>query len=155
MDKLKKIAPKLSEIKKENSFGVPPYYFDNFSARLQTKIEAEKTILRSHKNRVIQFLKPALGIAASFALIVLLVYFYFPLKTYKNNQFADNTNQDIELTIDNYISLFEGVDDYSFYELLSEPVTNDEYNEEEIDEELITYLSLNMSDYDIYNEIDF
>ena len=150
MDKLKKIAPKLSEIKKENPFGVPPRYFDNFSARLQIKIEAEKTILHSPKSRVIQFLKPVLSLAAGLALVFSLVY--FPLKTYKNEQLANNTNQNDELTNENYISLLEGMDDNSFYALLSEPViSDDEYS----DEELIAYLSSNISDYDIYMEIGY
>ena len=150
MDKLKKIAPKLSEIKKENPFGVPPRYFDNFSARLQIKIEAEKTILHSPKSRVIQFLKPVLSLAAGLALVFSLVY--FPLKTYKNEQLANNTNQSDELIDEDYISLLEGIDDNSFYALLSEPVISDnEYS----DEDIITYLSSNLSDYDIYREIGF
>lgn len=149
MDDLEKIAPTLSEIKKEIPFRVPPHYFDDFSARLQMKIEAEKTVLPSPKNRIIQFLKPALGLAAGFALVFILVY--FPLKTYKNGQLAQNTVQSNELTNDDYISLLEGMDDNSFYALLSEPVTNHEYS----DEELITYLSSNVTDYDIYMEIDF
>ena len=149
MDELKKIAPKLSEIKKENPFGVPPHYFDDFSARLQMKIEAEKTVLPSPKNRIIQFLKPALSLAACFALVFLLVY--FPLKTYKNGQLANNASQNSELTNDDYLSIVEGMDENSFYALLSEPVINNDYS----DDELVAYLSSNVSDYDIYMEIDF
>lgn len=149
MDDLKNIAPKLSEIKKENPFVVPPRYFDNFSARLQIKIETETTIRHSPKKLVIQFLKPALGLAACLAIAVLLVY--SPLKNYKNSQLANNTGPNTELTEENYISLLEGMDDDSFYEFISEPVINSEYN----DEELVSYLSLTASDYDIYMEIDF
>ena len=152
MDELKNIAPKLSEIKKENPFGVPPCYFDNFSARLQVKIEAERAIVYSPENRIIQFLKPALSLAASLALICLLAY--FPL-TYKNEQLADNTNQDTELTDETYISLFEGMDDNSLYELFSESVFYSDYSDDEFDEELLAYLSLNLSDYDIYNNMEF
>ena len=149
MDEIKKIAPKLSEIKKESPFGVPPRYFDDFSARLQIKIETEKTIVRSPKIRFVQFLKPALGLAASFALIFSLIY--FPLKTYKNSQLVNNIYQNNELIDENYILLLEGMDDDSFYALLQEPFINDEYS----DEELISYLSSTVSDYDIYMEIDF
>ena len=105
MDEIKKIAPKLSEIKKENPFEVPPRYFDDFSARLQMKIVAEKTIMHSPKNRFIQFLRPALGLAASLAIIFSLVY--FPLKTYKNSLFSDNAYQNTELIDESYISLLE------------------------------------------------
>lgn len=149
MDKLKEIAPKLSEIKKENPFGVPPNYFDDFSARLQIKIEAEKAVMYSPKSRVIQFLKPALALAAGLALVFFLVY--SPLKTYKNNQLAGSTYLNTELTDESYISLLEGMDDNSFYALLSEPTINNEYS----DEELISYLSSSVSDYDIYREFDY
>ena len=80
MDELKEIAPKLSKMKQESPFGVPDNYFDDFSARLQMKIETEKTILPNQQNRIIQFLKPAIGLAASFALIFMLVY--WPLKSF-------------------------------------------------------------------------
>jgi len=149
MNNFKKIAPKLSEIKKENPFVVPPRYFDDFSARLQVKIEAEKTIHNSPITRVIKFLKPALAAAACLAFIFLMVY--SPLKTYNNEELAINANQSIELTDDDYISLLEGIDDNSFYALLSEPVISNEYS----NEELISYLSSVISDYDIYMEIDF
>ena len=149
MDNFKKITPKLSEIKKANPFVVPPRYFDDFSARLQVKIEAEKTIHYSPRSRVIKFLKPALAAAACLAVIFSVGY--FTLKTYNNEQLAVNANQNIELTDDNYISLLEGIDDNSFYALLSEPVISNEYS----NEELISYLSSVVSDYDIYMEIDF
>ncbi len=149
MDELKNIAPELSKIKKENPFGVPPHYFDDFSARLQMKIEAEKAVLPSPKNRIIQFLKPALSLAASFALIFLLVY--FPLKTFNNAQLAENSDSDTELTNDDYLTLLEGMDENSFYALLNEPTSSDEFS----DDELLNYLGSNVSDYDIYLETDF
>lgn len=38
MDELNKIAPKLSELKKQNSFQVPDNYFEDFPSRIQGKI---------------------------------------------------------------------------------------------------------------------
>ncbi|MDR2911622.1 MAG: hypothetical protein LBV47_09745 [Bacteroidales bacterium] len=150
MDDLKKIAPKLSEIKKENPFVVPPQYFDNFSARLQIRIEAEKVAaMPSRKKQIIYFLKPAFSLVAGLALIFLLVY--FPLKNHKNGQLANNTNQNTELTDENYISLIEGIDEELLYAFINEPVINDEYS----DEELVSYLSSATSDFEIYMEIDF
>ena len=149
MDDLKKIAPKLSKIKKENPFVVPPQYFDSFSTRMQMRIEAEEAVVRSRKIRIIHFFKPALGLAASLALIFLLGYFY--LNSHKNSQLADNTNQDTELTDENYSLLIEEIDEELFYAFINEPSINDEYS----DEELVSYLSQAVSDFDIYMEIDF
>lgn len=149
MDELKNIAPELSKLKKEAPFGVPENYFDDFSARLQMKLEAEKKTLPSQQNRIIQFLKPALGLAASFALIFMLVY--WPLKSFTPSEVATNDNIQIEMPNSEYINIVEGMDDNSFYALLEEPAESVEFN----DEELLNYLSANVSDYDIYLETDF
>ena len=53
MDELEKIAPELSKIKKENPFRAPDNYFDDFSARLQMKLEAEKTGITKNQNKII------------------------------------------------------------------------------------------------------
>lgn len=149
MDELKEIAPELSKIKKETPFRVPENYFDDFSARLQMKIEAEKRILPNQPNRIIQFLKPAIGLAASFALIFMLVY--WPLKSFTPEEVANN-NTNATAPVENgitdleYHSIIEGMDDNSFYALLEEPAQTVEIS----DDELLNYLSENVSDYDIY-----
>jgi flagellar biosynthesis/type III secretory pathway M-ring protein FliF/YscJ len=154
MDELHKIAPKLSKIKKEQPFGVPENYFDEFSARLQTKLEAEKRVLPQQKNRVIRLLKPAIGLAASFIVIFLLVY--LPIKSFLPNYTANNIPQaeQVETEIneeDDYITLLENIDENSFFSLLQESFKNNEPKEEDFnDEELLSYLSSNISDYEIY-----
>ena len=146
MDDFKKIAPKLSKITKESPFKVPDTYFDDFSARLREKIEAEKRVLPEPKNRIIQFLKPAISLAASFALIFLLVY--WPLKTSEPDKMADNSNTQNELYDEDYYSLLENnIDEYSLYAWMNEPAPTEEIS----DEDLISYLSTNISEYDIYN----
>ncbi len=152
MDKLKENTPELSKLKKENPFRVPENYFDDFSARLQMKIEAEKKVVQAPKNRIIQFLKPAISLAASFALIFMLVY--WPLRTFLPNQVAENNNIEIEITDEDsqFLNFLEGIDENSFYALLDEPAVSDiEFS----DEELLTYLSTNFSDYELYLETDF
>jgi hypothetical protein len=143
MDELKKITPELSKIKKENPFTVPKNYFDDFPARLQMKIEAEKEVLPSPKNRIIQILKPAIGLAASFLLIFMLVQ--WPLKNFTLKQVANTNSVVIELYDDDYLSLVESIDENSFYALLEEPVPTIEYS----DDELITYLGSTITDYEI------
>jgi hypothetical protein len=146
MDELKKIAPELSKLEKRNPFGVPENYFDDFSARLHVKLEAEKSILPNQQNRIIQFLKPALGLAASFALIFMLVY--WPLKSFTPNEVANNTNPTPknEITDIQYRSMVEGIDENSFYALLDQPAQTVEIS----DDDLVNYLSSNISDYDLY-----
>lgn len=147
MDDFKNISPKLSKLKKENPFGTPDKYFDGFSARLQMKLEAEKKVVSIQQNRIIRFLKPAIGLAASFALIFLLVY--WPLKTFIPNQVANHTTQP-DLNEMKYASMVEGIDENSFFALLDDSNGSVEFT----DDDLISYLSTIVSEYDIYYGTD-
>lgn len=149
MEEFNKVTPDLSKIKKENPFRAPDNYFDDFSARFQMKLEAEKAVLPNPKNRIIQFLKPALGLAASFALIFMLVY--WPLKSFMPNQSVSDNSVNYELNDNDYLTLLEGIDDNSFYALLEEPTTTTEFS----DDDLIDYISANLSEYEIYLRTDF
>lgn len=148
MDELKNIAPELSKLKKEQPFDTPDNYFDDFSARLQMRIEAEKRVGDPKKISFIQILKPALGLAASFAIIFMLVY--VPLKTFILHQVAEVTEipEDPDARILNYI---ENIDESSFISLL-----NESENEETTfsDEELTLYVSANFNDYEIYENLE-
>ena len=62
MEELENIAPELSKIKKENPFRVPENYFEDFSARLQMKLDAEKMEAPKKQSKAIQILKPALKV---------------------------------------------------------------------------------------------
>ena len=150
MNKLKKIAPELSKIKKELPFDVPDKYFDDFSARLHHRLAIEKQALPQPKNPFIRYLKPVLAMAASFALIFMLVY--WPVKTFlpdyqaKTNTNIESTNED-----DAFMTFIEKLDENSFFALLQdqqsyEETVNGDFN----DEELMSYLSSNVSDYEIY-----
>lgn len=150
MDELKNISPELSKINKDVPFGVPDNYFDNFSARLQLKLEAEKDAVSKPKNRIVQFLKPALSLAASFALIFMLVY--WPLKTFIPDHVANNGNvNEPEITEMEYLSMVEGIDEYSFLALLEEPSGSVDFS----DEEIVSYLQTNSSEYEIYTETHY
>ncbi|NQU55446.1 MAG: hypothetical protein HQ522_23255 [Bacteroidetes bacterium] len=143
MDELEKNAPKLSKLKKENPFGTPDKYFDDFSARLQMKLETEKRAVPNQQNRIIQFLKPALGLAASFALIFMLVY--WPLKTFVPNEVSNNTEL-LDINDMQYRTNLEGIDENSFYTLLEEPTNSIKFS----DEDLISYVRTNVSEYELY-----
>lgn len=145
MDELKKIAPELSKIKKENPFRVPENYFDDFSSRLQVKLEAEKGGTTKNQSRIIQFLKPAIGLAAGFALIFSLAY--WPLKTFTPNQQANNVQVAFESDMF-YASLVEGMDENSFYAMLDNPNGNVQFT----DDDLAVFVNTNSSEYEIYSE---
>lgn len=148
MNELKNNAPELSKLKKEHPFRTPDNYFDDFSARLQMKLEAEKSAAVPRKIKFIQILKPALGLAASFALIFMLVY--VPLKTFipeRVTDIAQNTEEtDADWGILNYI---ESIDESSFVALLNESESNDDFT----DDELTLYVSANFSDYELYENL--
>ena len=146
MEDSKNKFTELSKIKKENPFGVPEHYFDDFPARLQAKIDAGNVIETKQENRFVHYLKPVLGLAAGFALIILLVQ--WPLKTFMpNTQTASNTN-DTELSDMDYASMVEGIDENSFYVLLDDTNGKTDFS----DEEIVSYLQANSSDYELFAE---
>lgn len=150
MDELKNIAPELAKLRKEVPFRAPDGYFDDFSARLQMRIEAEKQAAAPRKTRFIQIFKPALGLAASFALIFLLVY--VPLKTFMPAQ--ENTIAESVITTDNVdpnlVNVIEHLDESSFFNLLDDDSDQTEFTEDE----LTMYVSANFNDYEIYENLD-
>ena len=147
MDELKKIAPELSKLKKETPFRTPDEYFDDFSARLHMQIQAEKRAVAPRKTRFIQIFKPALGLAASFALIFLLVY--VPLKTFmpvQTNTVAETTDSE-EMSI---MNILEHLDESSFLSLLNESENTSNFS----DEDLSLYVSANFNDYEIFENLN-
>ena len=146
MEELENIAPKLSKLKKENPFKVPEHYFDDFSARLQMKLDAEKMIVPKKQARIIQLLKPAIGLAAGFALIFTLSY--WPLRVLTPDQQANNTIFETDFNEMLFANMVEGIDQNSFYALLDEPNNSAQLS----DEDLAIIVNSNSSDYDIYSE---
>lgn len=146
MEELENIAPELSKIKKENPFRVPENYFEDFSARLQMKLDAEKMEAPKKQSKVIQILKPALTMAAGFALLFTLAY--WPLKLITPEQQANNTNIEIDINEMLYANMVEGIDQNSFYALLDEPANSTQLS----DEDLAVIVNSNSSEYDIFSE---
>ncbi|KAF0236966.1 MAG: hypothetical protein FD181_2296 [Prolixibacteraceae bacterium] len=146
MIELNKIAPELSKIKKENPFRVPENYFEDFSARLHERLEVEKTGVPKYKNKVIQFLKPAIGLAAGFALIFTLSY--WPFRIFTPNEQAKNitaVNSESEML---FASWVEAIDENSFYAMLD----NQNGSVYFTDDDLADFVNTNSSEYDIYSE---
>jgi hypothetical protein len=146
MEDSKNKFTELSKIKKDNPFQVPKHYFDDFPARLQAKIDAENVEEPKHENRFIHYLKPALSLAAGFALIFLLVQ--WPLKTFVPNTQTASQTSDMELSDMDYETMVEGIDENSFYALLDDTNGKDDFT----DEEIVSYLQANSSDYELFAE---
>ncbi|MCK5730652.1 MAG: hypothetical protein KAH68_06235 [Draconibacterium sp.] len=147
MDELKKNTPRLSKLKKENPFGTPDKYFDDFSARLKIKLEAEKKIIPIKQNLIIRFLKPAIGIAASFAIIFLLAN--LPIKNFLSQKVA-NSSVETEFSEADYLRAMEGIDENSVYSLIEETDEGIEFS----DEDLLSYASANTSEYELFMDLN-
>ena len=147
MDELKKITPRLSKLKKENPFGTPDKYFDDFSARLKMKLETENKIIPIKQNQIIKFLKPALGLAASFAIIFLLVN--LPIKKFISQKVA-SSNIETEFSEADYLRVVEGIDENSVYALIEETDEGIDFSEED----LLSYASANTSEYELFLELN-
>jgi hypothetical protein len=143
MKKSENKITKLSEIRKENPFRVPPDYFDDFYSRLQQRLNEETVVKKS--NSAYRILKPAFSIAATVALIFMLIY--WPLNRSRNLQTAENNSEFFEYNVESVlIGLMERMDDNSLLTFFEGEPEEDTFS----DEELISYLSSNLSDYDLY-----
>lgn len=136
----------LSKINRENPFRVPENYFDDFYARLHSRMETETMAPQQKEHKLFRFLKPALGLAASFALIFMLVY--WPIKSFIPKNSATNS---IEIPEIEYFTNVDKIDENTFYDLLEDSDNTSEFS----DEELVNYLSANVSDYEIYITSDY
>ncbi len=149
MEELKNLAPELSKIKKENPFRVPDNYFEDFSARLQMKLDAENSEVPVKQNKIIAYLKPALSLAAGFALLFMLAY--WSLKTITPNQQAKNSVFETDLNEILFANMVEGIDENSFYALLDEPNGSVHLS----DDDLAVIVNSNSSEYEIYSETGY
>jgi hypothetical protein len=144
------IKPEFMQRPKQNPFRTPDGYFDSMEDRIMGTIEYRKS-KKSGIGKVVQFLKPALGLAASFLLIYLLVY--YPINTFLLKDSAkvatnDTTNNDrfdfysFTLTIADENTVVNAV-----FEDESETVAQSD------PDEVLAYLSSRLSDLEIYSEI--
>lgn|SRR5690554_4263177 len=150
MNDYKDIAPETFKINKEQPFSVPDGYFDDFTGKVHSKLGHEAVNLPHKKRSMIRYLKPVLGLAASFALVFMLVY--WPLNSFLPEYLAgkhDSPGQEIET--EPFLPSLEHLDENSFFSLLDETFAESDDDEGEFnDDELLTYLSAIATDYEIY-----
>jgi len=143
------IEPEFLKRQKKNPFRTPEGYFDSLEDRIMRGTEPLKKT-KSTSTRIIQFIKPALGLAASFLLVGLLVY--SPIKTLllKNgtkSEVAQSTASDL---LDDYSLNLASIDDNA----LVNAIFSDELNTTTLDpDEVLAYLSSDLNDVEIYSEI--
>ena len=80
----------LDKIKKETGFNIPKDYFDNFSEKMDRKINE-----KDNSNGVVRFLKPLLSAAAIIAGISIISYYAYNINTTEpKNQTAEIITQE-------------------------------------------------------------
>jgi hypothetical protein len=140
---------KISEMKREHPFDVPEGYFEAFSERVSDLVKEEEA---SGSLFRVRYLKPVVGIVATVAAILLLVFLPF-------NEFLSGyiTDDDLALIKTENVDILESFlsDEYlenlgesSFIFTIDELMLSEEDKEIDIDE-LEDYIASNYSDFEI------
>ena len=131
-----------------NPFRVPEGYFETLEDRVEVRInESERKI--SGGQKLITLMKPVLGLAASFALAFLLIY--YPISKILPWYTARHTEKKIrELRLEEQLlNDYRSLDENTFY--LALPSREDPKVPES--EELFSFLTAELDDYEVYSEI--
>ena len=146
------IEPEFLKRPKENPFRTPDNYFDSIEDKVMSTIKYEvKKKTTSESGRIFQLLKPVLGIAASLAIVCMLAYYpikYFSPKSMVKSEITDTTPGDV---MDAYSLNLSMIDENSLAHAIfgDEAATPAPINQDE----LLAYLSTEMTDLEIYTEI--
>lgn len=146
----KNMEPDFLKRPKTNPFRTPNYYFESLEDRVMGNIEYQKK-KESSSTRIIRLLKPALGLAASFALVYVLVY--YPINTFllKNTAKTAVTDTITADWLNEYSINLTSVDENLIVNaIFAEDTTN---LAETNPDEFLAYLSTGLNDVEIYSEI--
>lgn len=134
-EELHKIAPKLSKIKKENSFTVPEGYFDTFAGRLQGKLHAEKQ--PSLLEKLVVFVRPHVALATMMVGVVVIAFIGIKLLSPENIGTTDVVNMEMADLLEYELN---EMDEISLMEMLAQAneaemqvSTDDEYVDQAIE----------------------
>jgi hypothetical protein len=124
-----------------NPFTQPDGYFESFSDRLMSRI-AEEHDSKQKQTGIIKYLKPALTMAASFAIIFFLIYVPVSIINSKNEVVQITAEQEEDTNFFDFYYL----NSRSLYSMIS---TENKQNKQ-IDNEVIEdYLLASLSEYDL------
>lgn len=149
MYKEKQIEPRIPG-KPENPFRTPDQYFESLEDRIMAGIKhAEAT--QTKRNKVVHFLKPVLGLVASFALVYLLVSYpinhFLPQSLVKTKQ-ADSSSTRIP---EAYSLNFSSVDENTLFNMI---ISDDSNTDTRLNsDDVVAYLASGTNDLDLYSEI--
>jgi len=147
------IEPEFLKRPKMQPFRTPDHYFESIEDRVMGSIEFEaKKKTASGSRKIFQLLKPVLGLAASFTIVYMLAYYpfkYASQKTIVKSEIADTTTSQEEM--DAYSLNLSLIDENSLVNTLfgDQTVTTTEINPDEV----LAYLSTEMTDLEIYSEM--
>ena len=135
-------------LRKDNPFRVPENYFETFSERLNTKIGEEQRV-HVKRSMYITF-KPFLAMAASFALLIVLIY--IPYRKYyraESNHFAQNkaVNERIDSAGGFPQALISSFSDEQFMSAFSDIDKSE--SKSLTSENLADFIAANYNDYEI------
>ena len=145
--------PEFLKRPKSSPFRTPDHYFDSIEDRVMGSIKNEAKKERTSGSRTLyRVLKPVLGIAASIMLVYLLASYPFkPLSTKSSlvkSPTTDTTSHDV---LDAYTLNISLIDENSLVNTIfgDDPVTPAAINPDEV----LAYLSTEMTDCEIYSEM--
>ncbi|WP_299584191.1 hypothetical protein [uncultured Sunxiuqinia sp.] len=152
MKEKKDIWTELQNPPSKAPFKVPEGYFDSLEDRIEARI-AKETEQVSSQGKLIRMLKPVLAMAASFALIFMLVY--YPLSVFLPSYLAKTSQESVEkpntLSEDELLFSYFSASTNSLYDLFGD----EEEVQEEVDaEELLDYLSTEMNETEIFASLN-
>jgi hypothetical protein len=143
------ILKKSNGHKAENPFQVPEGYFETFEDRLEAQLEAMNE-QKPGTRTIVRILKPVLGLAACFLLVMLLIK--YPLKEITPILSSE------ELTSKSDSSWFEEifVSNATFFDdnALLQNIEGNESQNPAGSDELINYLSTELNDYEVFAELN-
>lgn len=150
MHEEEKIESEFLKRPKSNPFKTPEHYFDTLEDRIMANIEYQDKN-QTKSPRLIQFLKPVIGLAASFALVFLLVY--YPINTFllKDNAQTASTDTTESDWSDVYSVTLSTMSENTLVNAIFSDETTPET--ETNPEELLAYLTSGMNDLEIYSAI--
>ena len=150
MHEEEKIESEFLKRPKSNPFKTPEHYFDTLEDRIMANIEYQDKN-QTKAPRLIQFLKPVIGLAASFALVFLLVY--YPINTFllKDNSQTASTDTTESDWSDVYSVTLSTMSENTLVNAIFSDETTPET--ETNPEELLAYLTSGMNDLEIYSAI--
>jgi len=158
---MKTINDKNQNNLRENPFGVPKGYFDSFESRLEKRMKEESLDneikfdinKKPLSGKIIKLIKPALGIAASLIFVLLLVHYSLKDNSLVNisEQYENNIEMNYE---EELMAQSTDIDEKTFFDIIitSEDTTSSLLNIDD-PEKVITILSDELNDYDLYAEI--